>query len=207
MRILAFGAHPDDLEFFMGGSLLQHAAQGDEVILGIFSHGEELTRQGDSRNAPRVRARFREANAAAHVLGAHEITFLGYGGKAVRPTVDALRRTDAALRWYEPDVVYAPHAKSGVTAWQADHRAAGTLVQVAHREYGHPAALRLYGSYTPRTLVDITPHSDIVLQALAQHESQRPYLRWWMPLRRFQTRRLGKQLGVEHAEGFDAVTV
>ncbi|MFN2509733.1 MAG: PIG-L family deacetylase, partial [Chthoniobacterales bacterium] len=40
LRILAIGAHPDDIEFGCGGILLGEAARGSEIFLCVCSRGE-----------------------------------------------------------------------------------------------------------------------------------------------------------------------
>ena len=39
MRILAIGAHPDDIEFGCGGTLIKYARQGHEVFLLVMTEG------------------------------------------------------------------------------------------------------------------------------------------------------------------------
>ena len=72
LRILAVGAHPDDIEFAVGGILLAEAARGSEIFLCVCSRGEAGTNgTPDQREA--------EARAAAKMVGA-EIVFLDFGG-------------------------------------------------------------------------------------------------------------------------------
>ena len=74
LRILAVGAHPDDLEFGCGGVLLAEAARGSEISLCICSRGE-----AGSNGTPNEREA--EARSAAQILGA-KIDFLELGGDA-----------------------------------------------------------------------------------------------------------------------------
>src|SRR5436309_1363762 len=73
-RILAIGAHPDDIEFACGGILLAERARGVEIFLCICSRGESGT-NGTAQE------REAEARAAADLLGA-QIEFLDLGGDA-----------------------------------------------------------------------------------------------------------------------------
>ena len=41
MNILAFGAHPDDIELGCGGTLLKHRKAGHDVYLCVMSDGRE----------------------------------------------------------------------------------------------------------------------------------------------------------------------
>ncbi len=71
LRILAVGAHPDDIEFGCGGILLGAAARGSEIALCLCSRGE-----AGSNGTPDEREA--EARHAAGFLGA-TITFLEFG--------------------------------------------------------------------------------------------------------------------------------
>ena len=61
MRVLAIGAHPDDIEFGCGGTLLRHRLAGDAITLLVMTTGEQGP-DGDLRT--------REQEQAATLLGA-----------------------------------------------------------------------------------------------------------------------------------------
>jgi N-acetylglucosamine malate deacetylase 1 len=74
-RVVAIGAHPDDVEFGCAGTLARHVAQGDEVTIvhmtcsdAMNIHGEEVI-QGDVRR--------KEAENAAEIIGA-ELVILDF---------------------------------------------------------------------------------------------------------------------------------
>src|SRR4051812_32118701 len=62
LDILAFGAHPDDVELSCGGILLRHIADGKKVGICELTRGEMGT-----RGTPEIR--IREANNSAKILG------------------------------------------------------------------------------------------------------------------------------------------
>ena len=69
MRILAIGAHPDDLEYGCGGALLRHVQRGDQVHLAIVTDGSqggdpELRRQ-EQREAARTQEQQRRERKSA----------------------------------------------------------------------------------------------------------------------------------------------
>ena len=41
LKILAVGAHPDDIEFLCAGTLAKYANQGHQVVMGIVCMGEK----------------------------------------------------------------------------------------------------------------------------------------------------------------------
>src|SRR5439155_15429747 len=69
MNILAIGAHPDDVEFGCGGTLIKYAAKGAAIALLVMTDG---ARGGNARTRRAEQAR------AARVLGATETHWGGY---------------------------------------------------------------------------------------------------------------------------------
>jgi hypothetical protein len=69
VKILAIGAHPDDLEYGCAGTLIKHAQRGDDVFMMIITDGAA---GGD----PEVRSA--EQLEAAKIVGARDVFFGGY---------------------------------------------------------------------------------------------------------------------------------
>jgi LmbE family N-acetylglucosaminyl deacetylase len=159
-RVLAIGAHPDDIELGCGATLLAHVAAGDAVTMLVLTGGQA---------GPGAARRHEEQRQATAVLGAT----LRWGGlvdchvSAVAATVrlveDAIRDTDA-------DVVYV-HAPDDS---HQDHRAAATATLSAARRmsrvlhYQSPSTL----SFHPTVFVDATAYLSGKLAALRAHASQ-----------------------------------
>ena len=72
--VLAFGAHPDDIEFGCGGIIAHETQAGRTARFVVCSHGESA-----SSGAPAKRAE--EAKHAAGLLGA-AVEFIDLGGDA-----------------------------------------------------------------------------------------------------------------------------
>ncbi len=66
MKILALGAHPDDIEIFMFGTMAAYAAQGAELTFAVATDG---ARGGKGDATVLARVRREEATAAAALLG------------------------------------------------------------------------------------------------------------------------------------------
>src|SRR5437764_400198 len=134
MRILAIGAHPDDIEFACGGILLVEAERGNEITLCICSRGESGT-----NGTPEEREA--EARYAADLLGA-KIDFVDFGGDS---HIDATNKSALELarqiRLHKPDVLL-----SSVTSddQHPDHAIVGKLARDAARfaRFGGIAELR-----------------------------------------------------------------
>ncbi|MBI3939410.1 MAG: bacillithiol biosynthesis deacetylase BshB1 [Acidobacteria bacterium] len=120
--ILAIGAHPDDVELGMAGSLLVFAAQGRQTAVVDLTQGEMA-----SRGRPDVRAR--EASEAAKVLrlASRENLNLPDGGVSDEPTNRLA--VVGALRKYRPRLVFTHHPEDN--SGHPDHGACSRLVQHA----------------------------------------------------------------------------
>jgi len=144
-RILAFGAHPDDIEFGCGALLLDAAEQGAHLHLSVLSRGEAGTNgNGSTREA--------EANKAAEMLGA-DLRFLPTAGDTqLRADLNTTLQVAKAIREIQPNIVLAP---SGHLNQHPDHRETSQMVRDANR-------LARYGK-TPH-LDELEPHrSDLLL--------------------------------------------
>ncbi len=74
MKVLAFGAHPDDIEIGCGGTIAGLVAKGFEVHHALLTSGDAGS-QSISRN-DLAEIREREASASAEILGSHSVHFL-----------------------------------------------------------------------------------------------------------------------------------
>lgn len=143
-RILAFGAHPDDIEFGCGAVLLDAAEHGSHISFVVLSKGEAGT-HGDSAT------REAEAQKAANMLGA-ELRFLPTGGDTqIRADLESTQAAAMIIRQKQPDIVLCP---SGHLNQHPDHRETNLIVRDAYR-------LARYGK-TPG-LGDTKPHSTSLL--------------------------------------------
>ena len=101
MKILAFGPHPDDVEFGCAPVLMQEAERGHEVRIVVATRGEAA-----SSGTPEERER--EARAAARVIGA-SIEFLDLGGDChLSHTPATAMEMARQIRRFQPRVVLAP---------------------------------------------------------------------------------------------------
>ena len=68
MKVLAVGAHPDDLEFLCAGTLAKYKRQGHAVAMAVATNGEVGSPTLSKSEIAAVRRR--EAEASAAVIGA-----------------------------------------------------------------------------------------------------------------------------------------
>jgi LmbE family N-acetylglucosaminyl deacetylase len=126
-RVLAVGAHPDDIEFGCGATLARWARDGAHVELVVLTDGSKGTWDPSTDLGALVATRQEEQRAAARTLGAHGVHFLG----AVDGELDAgtvmRRRVCEVVRAVRPDVVLG-HDPWKQYRLHPDHRHAGQLV-------------------------------------------------------------------------------
>jgi LmbE family N-acetylglucosaminyl deacetylase len=210
-RILAVGAHPDDVEFGCGGILVKEIVRGHEVTILSLSRGEAAS-SGDPRT------RRREAEAAAEVMGAR-LEFIELEGDSRieyrPPNAVAIARV---IRRVRPHLLLAPSPEENQ---HPDHAKAGRLVRDAARlaRYGGledlapaPAhaidALYFFeitgtglGSAAtglPCIIVDVSDVAVTWRKAMECHATQMA-TRNYLDLQLARARALGLEIGVEHA--------
>ncbi|NUR63482.1 MAG: PIG-L family deacetylase [Catenulispora sp.] len=161
MRVLAVGAHPDDVELGCGAALLAHRARGDRVGLLVLTGGERGP-QGQS-------SRISEQEIAASILGA-DLVWGGFEDGAVPEGRAAVAVVEQAIRAVGADVVYTHSPRDS----HQDHRSAAAATLAAGR---HVRRILMYETpssigFAPTVFVDAAGHLPGKLKALRAHVSQ-----------------------------------
>jgi LmbE family N-acetylglucosaminyl deacetylase len=111
VNILAIGAHPDDIEFGCGGSLIKYARAGHNVYLLVLTTGEV-------GGSPEVRQK--EQEAAAKTIGAKELFWGGFEDTQLEDTLPLILKIEGVVRKVNPDIVFL----NNINDVHQDHRAA-----------------------------------------------------------------------------------
>jgi len=124
LRIICFGAHPDDCEIQAGGVGAMWSAKGHHVKLVSVTNGDI----GHWRDAggPLAKRRKAEAEAADQILGVTCEVLDIHDGELL-PTLDNRRLITRLIREWKADIVIAPRPND----YHPDHRYTGVLVQDA----------------------------------------------------------------------------
>src|ERR1041385_1463896 len=77
-RVMAIYAHPDDPEFFSGGSLIKWGLEGKELVYVLATSGDKGSDDPEMTGARLIEMREAEQRAAAKVAGATTVIFLRY---------------------------------------------------------------------------------------------------------------------------------
>ncbi len=124
LRIICFGAHPDDCELQVGGTAALWAAQGHKVKLVSVTNGDI----GHWRDAggPLARRRAAEVRAADDLLGVTSEVLDIHDGELL-PTLENRKKITKLIREWNADIVMGPRPND----YHPDHRYTGVLVQDA----------------------------------------------------------------------------
>jgi LmbE family N-acetylglucosaminyl deacetylase len=173
MRVVAIGAHPDDVEIGMGGTLSKHTDKGDDVHVIVCT-------LGGVSGAPQQRRQ--EALRSASILGIKHLTFLNYPVSRLnkKPNAEFVSKIRQLIANLEPFRVYT-HAEYD---YHQVHVAVNTAVSYAAKKENIEQLLffETISSTTPEfrpdAFVDITDYIDLKIKSIQEHKSQshRPYL-------------------------------
>jgi LmbE family N-acetylglucosaminyl deacetylase len=218
-RILAVGAHPDDLEILCSGTLAKYARQGAHVVMAIATDGSA----GHMVIPPQELAEIRrtEAHAAASLIGA-ELRWLGYPDELIFEDMTTRLRFIDLIREAKPDIILTHEPND----YHPDHRVVSRLMFDASFVSGlpnintehpaHPGVCPLLyfdtltgANFQPTEFVDITTTFETKKAMLARHASQLKWLKEHdnidvLEFIKVMARSRGLQCGVQYAEGFRA---
>jgi N-acetylglucosamine malate deacetylase 1 len=218
VRVLAVGAHPDDLEILCGGTLARLVQDGHDVTMCHVSRGDRGSFVHTSEEIAEIRGH--EARRAAEICGA-EHTTLGLSDGEVNASDPEQRRAMVDLvRDTRPDVIIT-HSPGD---YMSDHNEVSRLVF----DCSFHATLPLYETgkphhslvtpiyymdtlmglgFQPTEYVDVTDVIDTKTAMLEAHATQLVWLRDHdgvdvVEQMKAATRFRGLQCGVRYAEGF-----
>jgi bacillithiol biosynthesis deacetylase BshB1 len=175
LDILAFGAHPDDVELAASGTLIQAARAGASTGVISLTRGEMSTRGT-------LAARAAEFDAAASIMGLSHHEMLSLPDGWLEPDRESKIAVVREIREHRPRIVLLPY-------WEdrhPDHPGAARIVQDAAFLAGlskietgqkphRPAQLVFYMStweFEPSFIVDVSPVIDEKRRTLQAYGSQ-----------------------------------
>ena len=192
MNILVILAHPDDPEFFMGGTIAMWSKMGHKISYLLLTKGE----RGVSEQYPETEqlkgVRKIEQRDAADVLGVGAVDFLEHPDGLLEVNLENRRQLVAEIRKRQPDIVVSSDPQTFFHTYyinHPDHRAAGMLtIEAVFPAAGNPSFFpeqieqglkptqirELWMSLTvdPNITLDVSDYWQIRLEALKKHVSQ-----------------------------------
>lgn len=207
LKILAIGAHGDDIELACGGTLARAIEQNHlvEMVLvtgsGSRDHNNVSIREKDEAK--------KEAILASKVLGVSKLHILGYKDTCVPYSAELISKLDEIFSEFEPDIIFTHF----VFDTHQDHiRTAHSSISAARRQNTiylyepiNPSG-QGYIPFRPQIYVDITKTIDKKVAALKAHKSQyEKYTDNWVDAVVARAKFRGFEMGAEYAECFEVV--
>jgi LmbE family N-acetylglucosaminyl deacetylase len=194
-RVMVVMAHPDDPEFFAGGTIALWAREGAEITYLILTNGNKGSDDPAMTPDRLVKLRQQEQRSAASLLGVKTIIFLDQADGELQATLSLRQRVVREIRRHRPQVVICPDPSvyyfGDSYVNHPDHRTAGqvaleAIFPAARNSMYHPELLEeglsphtiheiyLVGTTQPNRWVDVTDVFDVKIQAIRSHASQLP---------------------------------
>jgi len=196
-RVLVVTAHPDDVDFGAAGTVSRWTGAGTEVVYCICTDGDAGGFDPAVNRAHIPEIRRKEQEAAAKVVGVHDVRFLGYPDGRLTASFELRRDISRVIRQVRPQRILIQSPERNwlrVGASHPDHLAAGTAAMAAvypdaRNPFAHPELLRDEGLAEWAAAetwvmahpdnnhhIDITDVFDVKLAALRAHESQTAHM-------------------------------
>ena len=194
-RILVILAHPDDPEFFCGGTLAKWARDGHHITYLLLTHGDKGFHDktpADMTPEKLISLRKVEQENAAKVIGAKAVHIMDNDDGYLVPDLDTRRSVVCEIRRHKPDILVTCDPQNLFATYginHPDHRAAGQVVldavfpatgnkvffpELLEEGFEPHMPKEIWCSLTsqPNTTVDVTETWDTKLQAILQHKTQ-----------------------------------
>ncbi len=216
LDILAFGAHADDVEIGMGGTIAKYTALGNKV--GIC----DLTKAELSSNG-NVETRMMEAKSAAGILDVDVRETLNLPDRGLFSNDEYIKQIVRIIRKYKPQLVFAPyfedrHPDHGHCAQLVEEAIFSAGIKKYDSESGDaPHRVRnvyfymINGFHKPDFVIDITSYIDKKIESLNAYKSQftkneqtfqTPLVNGYIETISAREKLFGKEVDVAYAEGF-----
>lgn len=206
MKILAIGAHLDDIEIACGGTLAKAVEAGHEVKVLIMSKSGYTNKEGGVQRSDEIAVE--EGLNALHKLGVQDIEILDFATKDIPFHSDVVNEIDLRMSAMHPDIIFTHHpfdthqAHEGVA--KATIAAARRMNTVFFYEPITPSG-RSYVAFNPTLYVDIEQTLDKKIESLKCHKSE--YNKFgaedWIEGVRCRCGFRGYEIGKKFAEAFE----
>ena len=206
MKILAVGAHLDDIEIACGGTLAKAVEAGHTVKALIMSKSGYTNREGGVQRSDDVAVR--EGKNALHALGIQDFEILDFETKDIPFRSDVVNAIDVCMAAFDPDVIFTHHP---FDTHQAHEGVAKATIAAARRKntvfFYEPITPsgRSYVPFKPAMYVDLESVLDKKIESLKCHTSE--YNKFgaedWIEGVRCRCGFRGYEIGKKYAEAFE----
>jgi N-acetylglucosamine malate deacetylase 1 len=194
--VLAIGAHPDDLEIGIGGTLAKLARDGARVVMVIASCPKDFD------------VRMAEAKRGAEILGCEMRLLLDGGPRRLEDvkTCDLVGLLDGVIREHEPAAVLTHSDRDFHNDHLLIYNACLPTQRLRYFDFFsyHPTNCRpVPVQFHPRAYVDVSDTIDAKMHAISAHASQFGGRGLDTEMYREFAHMQGRMIGVPYAEGLD----
>lgn len=210
MKILAIGAHLDDIEIACGGTLAKAIKNNHWVKVIIMSRSGYTNKEGEIQRSDDVAVK--EGINALHVLGIQDIEILDFPTKDIPFVSNVVNAIDVCMGKYNPDVIFTHHPfdthQAHVGVSNATIAAARRKNTVFFYEPITPSG-RSYVAFRPQLYVDIEDTIDQKNASLREHKSE--YNKFgaedWITGVHSRCGFRGYEIGKKYAEAFEVLRI
>lgn len=175
-RILVIAAHPDDELLGCGGTIAQHALNGDVICSLIICEG------GTVRKVNQFDGNQHHAEAAAKILGVNNLEMLNFPDQKLDtfPLTEIITPIEKLVDSFKPNIIYCQFGgdinRDHELLFKATMVATRPTIPFIHAVYAFDTASSTeWGyprSFVPDTWIDISKTLDIKLKAMACYKSE-----------------------------------
>lgn len=198
--VIVFGAHPDDIEIGMAGTVSRLAACGNHVYSCIATVPDERE------------CRIREARASAAILGIKEVIVLPIKATQLGYNRVSIGAVDSVIRQFQPHSVFTHWIEDS----HQDHVNVTRCIVAATRKNNFNVYMyeqTIPGGITPagfraQYLIDVSKYIDRKIQSILAHASQmKRNGEWWLEGVRGRAMYRGYQIHTQYAEAFEIIKI
>jgi LmbE family N-acetylglucosaminyl deacetylase len=204
--VMAIGAHPDDVEHAIGGTLLHLRDQGKSICIVHMTHGEAGTFGSKDK-------RDQEARTAAEYIGA-DVRWLDFQDTRIEDSYEARIRMITAIRDIRPRVILAQYYEFPIM--HHDHESTGRIVRNSFRmcrfknvDTGNApfwipnvAYYLLPPQVKPSFVIDVSHVHDRWLELAGKYDSQYDAIPGYKDRLLGHKRQAGFQVDTQYGEAF-----
>ncbi len=171
-RVMIVTAHPDDSEFYVGGTLARLQESGAEIWQVILTDGDKAY-YGPLTDAAKNRVeRRQEAIDAAKSWGGKNLVILGYPDGRLKTSAELVTRLREEFAKFKPEYVLAFDFDYPPRFSHKDHRISGQAVAEALDDAPSVEWLMRFSTSQPNYIADISEFWDRKAEMLKIHKSQ-----------------------------------
>ena len=188
--VLVVIPHPDDAEFWCGGSVARWISEGAQVRFVLCTDGSKGSTDPGMTSQELGPIREDEQTRAAEALGVQELVMLHLVDGTLEDTDNFRRELVRQVRQVKPDVVICPEPYRKNLGWHRDHRIAGQVTLDAVFPYARDhlhfeelwrdeglephktGTVLFWGTESADTFVDISGSIDTKMRAVSVYASQ-----------------------------------